>query len=239
MSPRVALSAVLLLAGTGITVAQEPPPPAAPTAPTQTTVVHGRPPDLNGRWLVLFDIAEKAVRRTVASFVEIRTVDGKPEVLEHFVDLPEDMKAALEEHNQTASIWEPTAGDLTALAERWDSLPAADRGVSQVTNDLWEAAAFSDAEREDPVIAESIWVLRQTMGFAPGGQRPATQVNVYGASARDGTGWRGSGVLAQVLAAPFPVPITLKGTFRMRRVEAVPGATGFLARLFDAFKGCR
>jgi hypothetical protein len=65
------------------------------------------------------------------------------------------------------------------------------------------------------------------------------QINVFAANAREGTGWRGNGVVAQVVAAPFPVPITLHGTFRMLRVEATAeGRKGFLARLLDAFKGC-
>jgi hypothetical protein len=247
MSIPVVLAAMLLASGAAEVTAQVAPPAPQPTAPpgaaaltpTQTTVVHGTPPDLTGRWLVLFDLQANAVKRTLPFFIEIRTQDGKPEVVEHLVDLPPELAAELDKHNAAKTKWEPTAADLTLLGERWTDLPKNERGLAQVTNDFWEPSAFDEAEREFPEMKDALWVIRQTYAFTPGGQRPVTQVNAFVGTARDGSGWRGTGAVAQVAAAPFPVPIKFDGTFRMLRIEAPEKPPGLLARLLDAFKGCR
>jgi hypothetical protein len=44
--------------------------------------------------------------------------------------------------------------------------------------------------------------------------------------------------MATVAAAPFPIPISYKGTFRLYRIDAPPAPRGFLSRLFDGFAGC-
>jgi hypothetical protein len=254
MSIHLVLGAVLLVCGAVDARAQAAAPapavqqPAAAPAPattpttlpplTQSTVVHGNPPDLTGRWLVLFDLQVNAVQRTIPSLLDISTKDGKPEIVEHFVDLPKELTTALDQHNSDKTTWEPTGADLSMLAAQWAALPKAERGVVQVTNDIWEPSAFTDAERQQMEIKESLWVMRQTYAFAPGGQRPVNQVNVFAATGREGSGWRGTAVLAQVASAPFPVPITFRGAFRMLRLEATPPATGLLARILDAFKGC-
>lgn len=248
MSIPLVLGAMLLVSGAADVAAQVAPTPpvakpAAPPAaasltPTQTTIVHGAPPDLSGRWLILFDLEVNVVKRTLPFFVEIRKQDGKPEIVERFVNLPPELAAGLEKHNAAKTKWEPAATDLTALAEQWADLPKNERSVTQVTNDVWEPAAFDEAARQSVDVKDALWVIRQTYQFVPGGQRPVTQVNVFAGTAREGSGWRGNGVVAQVAAAPFPVPITFPGTFRMLRLEAPAAPPGLLARLLDAFKGC-
>jgi len=247
MSIPMVLGLMLLASGATEAVAQVTPPAPSATAPpgsasltpTQTTVVHGTPPDLTGRWLILFDLEANAVKRTLPFFIDIRPQDGKPEVVEHLVDLPPRLAAELDQHNVAETKWEPTAADLTLVGEQWTDLPKNERGVAQVTNDVWEPATFDEAERQSTEMKDALWVIRQTYAFTPGGQRPVTQVNVFVGTAREGSGWRGTGALAQVVAAPFPVPIKLDGTFRMLRIEVPEKRPGLLARLLDAFKGCR
>jgi hypothetical protein len=160
--------------------------------------------------------------------------------VEHFAELPAEMAAELEQHNKAQTIWEPTAAELGTIALKWDELAKTNRGVLQVSTDFWEPAAFTEAERKDPAMQGAIWVIREMYVFAPGGQRPSTQVNAFVGTARAGSGWTGTGVVAEVLAAPFPVPITFNGTFRMLKLD--PSAApprGFLQRILDGFSGCR
>jgi hypothetical protein len=247
MSIPIILGAMLLASGATDVVAQvapqapsaKVPPGSVSLTPTQTTVVHGTPPDLTGRWLILFDLEAKAVKSTLPFFVEIRSQDGKPEVVEHLVKLPPQLTAELDKHNAAGTKWEPTAADLTLIGEQWTDLPKNENGVAQVTNDIWEPTALDEAERQSPEMKDALWVIRQTYRFTPGGQRPVTQVSLFVGTTREGSGWRGTGALAQVAAAPFPLPIKLDGTFRMLRVEAPEKRPGLLARLLDAFKGCR
>ena len=247
MSIPVIMAVMVLASGAADVAAEDAPPATAATAPpgaasltpTQTTIVHGTPLDLTGRWLVLFDLEASGVKRTLPSFLEIRSQDGKPEIVEHFVDLPPELAAELEKHNTAKTKWEPAAADLGLLAEQWSDLPKSDRGVAQVSNDIWEPSAFDETEHQVAEVKDALWVIRQTYGFTAGGQRPVTQVNVLVGTTREGNGWRGTGVVAQVAAAPFPVPITLDGTFRMLRLVAPERPPGLLARLLEAFTGCR
>ena len=245
-----AMLLVLVAAVTRAQVAPTPPvaqaPAAAPAPPatqggiTQSTTVHGSPTDLSGRWLVLFDMSTNNVRRTMPFFLDFTTKDGKPQLVEHFVDLPADMAAEVEKHNAEQTPWEPTPAQLATLAVSWDDLPKSDRGIQAITSDIWEPSAFTEQERSDVALKDALWVVRETYAFASGGQRPATQVNVFAGKKQEATGWTGTAVVAQVLAAPFPVPITLNGGFRMLRLD--PNAApprGLLARILDAFSGCR
>lgn len=255
MSIRPLACAMLLVVAVAATRAQmaptppaTQPPTAAPAAPaepvtsgepTQTTTVHGTPVDLSGRWLVLADISANNVRRTLPSFLKITTTDGKPQLVEHFVDLPADMAAELEKHNKEQTLWKPSAAQLAALATGWSELPKSNRGIQAVTTDIWEPSAFSEQERSDPAMQDAVWVVRETYAFAPGGQRPATQINVFAGKKQESGGWTGTAVIGQVLAAPFPVPITLNGSFRMLRLDPDAPRPGLLARILDAFSGCR
>ena len=253
MSIRSLSCAMLLVLAAAVTRAQVVPTPpiaqapaAAPAAPatpgemTQSTTVHGTPMDLSGRWLVLFDMSVNAVRRTMPFFLEFTTKDGKPQLVEHFVNLPPDMAAEVEKHNAEQTPWQPTPAQLGTLAAGWGDLPKSDRAIQSVTSDIWEPSAFTEQERQDVALKDALWVVRETYVFAPGGQRPTTQVNVFAGKKQEPTGWTGTAVVAQVLTAPFPVPITLQGSFRMLRLD--PNAApprGLLARILDAFSGCR
>jgi hypothetical protein len=204
----------------------------------QTTTVHGTLADLQGHWLVLFDMKSNAMHRTIASFVEIQEHGGKLEVTERSVALPAEMTAEIDAASKKAAYWEPTPEQLAELHQDWATLAVAPRGIAQVANEIWGMDAFDDSIRKEEVLTGAMWVLRQTVSFEPGGQRPVTQVNIFGAKTREGGGWRGEAALAQVIAAPFPVPLTLYGTFRMLRMGETPEPRGLLARLAAAFKGC-
>jgi hypothetical protein len=223
-------------------IAQAPAPsaPATPGELTQTTTVHGTPVDLSGQWLVLFEMTTNGVRRTMPFLLDIGPKDGRPEVAERFVDLPPEITTVLEQHNKAQTTWEPTAAELGSLAVAWPELAKADRGVLKVTTDVWEPSALAEAQRGGPEMQGAMWVMREAYEFAPGGQRPSSEVNVFVGTARAGSGWTGNALVAQVIAAPFPLPITLRGTFRMYKLDAATAPPrGLLERILDAFSGCR
>jgi hypothetical protein len=205
--------------------------------PPQTTAVHGTLPDLRGRWLVLFDLQTGEQQRTVPSFVEIDLKAGQVDVVEHFVRLPDEMNAQLDQATEAGTSWKPTPEQLAQIERQWANLSDDERGIVKVANEIWGKDGFDDAIRKESDVAGAVWILRQMYAFAPGGQRPGRQVNVYGAMAPEGDTWRGNVVAAVVTMAPFPIPVTYKGTFRMMRVGA-PTPHGLLVRILDAFKGC-
>jgi hypothetical protein len=247
------LALVAAVAGARAEEPPAPPPAAAPVAPApttpppapqpaktppQTTAVHGTLPDLEGRWLLLFDMVMDPQRRTIPAFIEIDRADGEVRAREHFVELPDAMRAQVEEGNQQATYWQPSPEQIAEIDRQWTDLPDSGRGVAEAANELWGQDAFDDAMKKEPELTGAVWVFRQTYTFAPGGQRPVKHVNVFGAMKPEGSGWRGNAVEASLVTAPFPIPITYKGTFRMIRVDAAPERAGWLARLLAAFRGC-
>jgi hypothetical protein len=220
------------------------PPAAAPAAPKaskippQKTIVHGTVPDLTGKWLILFDLVLGEQRRTVAQLVEIGSKDGKVDVVEYFVNLPDPLPVQIEQEGNAGTYWQPTAEQLATIPTDWATLADANRGVTLVENEIWGQDGFDDTIKKEPDVKDARWVFRQTYAFEPGGQRPVKHVNVFGALTPDGTGWKGNAVAGSLAIAPFPVPITYKGTFRMIRLDAAPEPAGWLARILAMFKGC-
>ena len=121
-TPRFAAAAVAS-AIAAVCLAQTAPPSPAPGAPAaeapqaskvppQKTIVHGSVPDLAGRWLILFDLVLGEQRRTVAQVLEIGSKDGKPDIVESFVNLPDALVAEIDQEGNAARYWQPTAAQL-------------------------------------------------------------------------------------------------------------------------------
>ncbi len=220
--------------------------PAQPTGrpaeapPTFTTEVKGTVPDLTGRWLIVAQVNLPQGTGSgvgVASFWEVAPVDGKPALTLRWVGLPPAQRQALDAANKETRAWEPTVADLQDVRDAWDTLPPEPRGAASVATTISGADAFSEEMRGDAAMKDSLFIVQQLVSFHPGPQRPMRDVLVYGAKERLPDGFRGNYASATVAAAPFPIPISFAGTFRMYRLESVP-ARGLLARLLGVFAGC-
>lgn len=210
--------------------------PAPAASPEQTTTVRGTPPDLAGRWLVLawLDLPGGATR-TNATFWEIRSREGRPEVVVRFVGLPAAEQAALAAANQGKAPWYPTADDVARVAALWATLPAREAHPLTVETVLSASDAFDEALRADPQTSDARWVVQQTETPDPANARTSRQGHIYAAKEVLGEGWKGAYTTVVVAAAPFPLPITFKGSFQLYRLDARPGV---LARLLDTLRGC-
>jgi len=218
-------------AQTSTTLVSRPPP-------AQDTVVHGTPPGLAGRWLALGWLGLQGDNSiTVPAFWDIAVHDGKPQLRQRFVALPAPLKAALEEASAAGRRWEPSAADLATITAGWDRLvPDSDARVARVEHEIATPDGFDDSLKAEPRTREATWVVRQRVDMDPSGAPVIRQVNVYAAlSAADG-GWSGNFDAATIAAAPFPIPILAKGSFRLYPIK--PAARGWLARVFDLFRGC-
>jgi hypothetical protein len=209
----------------------------AETPPEQTTAVHGTVPDLTGHWLVLSYIAVGNNVRTVAALWDVTASDGTPHVEVRFVALPEALQASLDQANDANARWEPSEQQLQDLRNAWATLAPETRGAAKVETMIDGRDAFDDVLKKDETVKDSQFAIRQMISYLPGAQRPIKDVLVYGVTDQLPDGYGGKYVSASIAAAPFPVPITFKGTFRMHRLESVQ-ARGLLARLLDMFSGC-
>jgi hypothetical protein len=195
----------------------------------QETKVVGTAPDLSGRWLLIATLGGGGGRRATTSVWDVTTDAGGLHIRERYVTLP----FVQAEHGTV----DPTAQDLQAIAESWETLAPAERGFAQVRHEIMGPDGLDDSARLDPLAAGAVWIVRQSYAFAPGASRPSAEHRVFAADARDGDGWTGKYADAIIAMVPLPVPITLQGTFRLIRIPSpVPS---FWARIADVFRGCR
>jgi hypothetical protein len=215
------------------------PAPGAAVAAVQETKVLGTPPDLAGRWLSLGWLEFSDGRAVSAPmFWEITVHDGKPVLTHRFVSLPPALKTAVDKANADGKPWEPTPDDLDQLRAGWESLQPTDMHVAKLTNEISGRDGFDDNVKAEERSKDSIWLVRQRMDFDAKAAPTIRQVMLYSALApRDGD-YTGNLDIATVAAAPFPVPLSYKGTFRLYHLGEPPAPRGFLGHLLDAFKGC-
>jgi hypothetical protein len=211
---------------------------AAP--PEETTQVTGTVPDLVGRWLIVarVEIAPGSdLGTTTTSTWTVTGSAAKPEVTLREVDLPPALQTSLERANTARVRWEPSTRELADLRAAWDGLAVAERGFGHVETKITGSDAFDTVMRNEERMRGARFIVQQVVDYRPGEGRPIKDVFIYGALEQTPDGWTGNYMSASVAPTPVPIPITLNGTFRAYRLEAVAGQ-GLLARLLDMFSGC-
>lgn len=212
-----------------------------PAAPKEHTTVRGTPPvELVGRWMVVARIEVPGPRyRSTAALWEIKQEGGQLALTDRFAELPAAQYAALAAANQAEQPWRPTPDDVVAVAGAWDGLTLVDPRIAQIDNEIVARDGFDDSFKGEPKTKDAVWVVRQAETFDPSAAPVVKQINVYGALAPKDGGWEGTYAGATLAAAPFPIPITLNGTFEAYRLGGgAVTSRGFLARLLDLFSGC-
>jgi hypothetical protein len=194
----------------------------------QQTIVTGTAPPLEGRWLLLIHLGSGAAHELATLWDVTRGGTGL-EVVERFVVLPDAQRTAAERGR-----WKPSQEDLRAIAQAWDKLPPAKRGVSRVRTEIFGADGFTAEVKGDPIADGARWVVRQTYAFAPGMPRPASQVTIFAATSVEEGVARGRYLSVTVAAVPVPIPIRLEGTFELIPLPSPP----WWVRLLDVFRGC-
>jgi hypothetical protein len=215
---------------------EEPAPPPS-TAPVQETLISGTPPDLGGRWLSVAWIEKPSgTSASLPALWEITAQDGKPVLTHRFVSLPSAQNDALNQANAAGQPWKPSPADLAQIRAAWNDLPAADAHVARVTNEIAARDGFDDDLKSEARTKDAMWVMRQRQDFDASGAPVVRQVAVYSILTPSDGDFTGNFDSMTLAAAPFPLPIPFKGTFRLYRLDAPD--RGFLSRLFDVFSGC-
>jgi len=223
--------------------AQQAPASPAPTGgvPGQTvqeTTIEGTVPDLTGRWLAVGWLELAGGRQTtIPMFWEVTTKDGKPFLSQRFADLPPAVKTIVDTNNADGQLWRPSGDDLNRIASDWNNMPVLDSHVAHAKTIVTGNDAFDDTIKKEPRSKDSKWVVRQHWDFDGRAGPLNRQVMVYSVMDGNGSDYTGNLDSAMVASAPFPIPISFKGTFRLYRLSEAP-SRGFLARFFDMFSGC-
>lgn len=211
----------------------------APLPPTEfQTVVKGTVPDLTGRWIAVAWLEVPGGGTRTATFIlEVESAAGKPRVTMPFAHLPAEQEGAMQRASEASERWEPSPADIAAISNGWSRLPPMERHTAKLDSYLTGRDAFDDTFTADPRTRDAQWVLQQTETFDASAAPAVRQVHVFSVlEARDG-GYRGNYTTTLLAAAPFPIPITLQGTFQL--IKLAPEHRGVLTRLGDLFSGCR
>ena len=244
LRPLAGVLLLVLAAAHQVSRADDQPAPPASTGPVEETRVTGTPPDLIGHWLGMVWIEKPD--KTVVSFPvawDISVRDGKTAVTHRLVTLPGPLKDAVDKANAAGTSWQPSPDDLEQIRAAWDSLPNEEAHIAHVTNELIGRDGFDDSLKSEARTKDATWVIRQRKDFDASGAPVLREVAIYSALAKDDGGYTGNYDSATVAAAPFPIPITFKGSFQMYPLGGTEPAggtarRGFLSRLFDVFAGC-
>jgi hypothetical protein len=170
----------------------------------------------------------------IVRLLEVRDGADHLEVLLGPTQLPQEMQAAMT-GAPAGSPWVPSASDLRTLDRQWDALRAADPArAATVENQLLAAGEYPPEMTSDPRFRDTALAIVTRETF-PGGQIAKT-VSIW--SVRDAASAPPAGPFGvlSIASAPFPIPISLKGTYRGYRVDA--GGGGLLARVLGLFSGC-
>jgi hypothetical protein len=208
--------------------------PAQAPAPTSTTVPEEKgppkqepisggtlPDDLLGRWLVVNWIAIKDDdhAETAATLWECTREDAQIVFREAFIELPPDISKDLNETNAGDNAWRPKPEALAEIGRMWDKLPARDPQLATQRNEIYGRDGFDRDFKVDSQMENAIFAVRQLGIFRRSAAPSVKIINVYAATeARDG-GYAGASTIATIAAAPFPIPISIKGKFQMYRVS--------------------
>jgi hypothetical protein len=221
-------------AGTPTTV------PAPPIVAEQKTVVEGTVPDLVGRWLALAQLdlpgGEGKTRAAPALWEVSRPDDGQLVLTVRFAGLPPAQQKVMDEANAAERAWTPSAADLDAVGAGWATLPAQEGRVRQIETTITARDAFGDMIRNEPRARDALWVVQQRYDFDASAAPTIRQVFVYAVLDETGGTPTGNYTTTVLAAAPFPIPITIHGTFQLHRLPDAP--RGLLGRLRGLFSGC-
>lgn len=213
--------------------------PAAAAATQFTTKVQGTVPDLTGRWLAVGNVTipNSTDNAPVAQGWDITTVDGKPHLVLRWGGQPQAMKESYDAAGSQKMVWQPTPEMLQAMRDGWDTLAQDYPPVATVETTISGPDDPSEIAKADANMKDALFVVTQTVTFAPGPNRPTKDVMVYGAKERAGDGYKGNFAIVTIAAAPFPIPISFNGSFQLYRLGDAPKPS-LWQRILGMFAGC-
>ena len=209
--------------------------PDASGQPTEGTAVEGDvPADLVGRWLVVEqNRLQGGMVHPFARLWEIRQGPDHLELVLRRVRLPEALSTKLVAAGRANRPWIPADGDLRALAERWDDLPASAAGVQRIDHRLVGHGAHPP-DFPGETGGSSLVIVTEERFSEP--QTVKTSHAVYTVRELAPAHLAGTFVSDSTAETPAPASITLKGDFQAYRVPLVPPRSR-LHRLLDTLLG--
>jgi hypothetical protein len=139
------------------------------------------------------------------------------------VDLPKAVQDEIDAANKANKPWDPSDKDLALLKSSWKSLtPRAKSEYSKIEWKVLENKYLEGGMLQDDRTKDAKFVISgdATLVASPG--QANRNIIIYGANKVSDRVIEGGHVRAIMTAAPFPIPIDMKGTFKMFRLTDMP-----------------
>lgn len=215
-----------------------------PAAVEQRSEVSGEiPAEFVGRWVGFASVKlPSGLQRHFGRMWEV-TEAAKDSPDEYhlqlmFGSLPEGVERRMGEASKDGTAWEATPEDLHEIEEHWASLSTSPRGnYAGVEAKLIEAKEYPEEFERDAITKGSQYAFSFNETFAR--QAVTRTYTVYAIRNREPDRLTGTFITSSTAAAPFPIPITLKGEFAAYRVGGAPAPRDKEQSWFQGlFSGC-
>ena len=139
------------------------------------------------------------------------------------VNLPPSVEKAFQAANDASVEWVPTEQDLKTMKADWKNLKPSNRDdFSRINWKVTTASEFDDQLKGDPTLTEAKFAIVSNQEMIPKPTQPKSNILVYGVQNLTPDRMSGKHVRAMMAAAPFPIPIELKGRYTMYRIDDLP-----------------
>ena len=139
------------------------------------------------------------------------------------IEFPKTIQDSLEKAQKAEKPWEPSAKELALLKSSWGRLKPSKRDeYSKIEWKVLAADKFDEGLQMDPATKDAKFAITSDQQMIPKPNVPNKLILVFGAREIGGDLIEGGHVRAMMAAAPFPIPIEMKGSFKMYQVAKLP-----------------
>ena len=216
---------------------------AAPAVADQRSEVSGEiPAEFLGHWVGFASVKlPSGLERHFARMWELTEApEGHPDeyhVQLMFGHLPEGVARRMAEASKDGTPWEATPEDLHEIEQQWARLKTTPGGnYAEVEAKLTEAKEYPEDFERDAITKGSQYAFSFNEIFAR--QAVTRTYTIYAIRNREPDRLTGTFITSSTAAAPFPIPITLKGEFAAYRVGGAPAPKKEESWFQGLFSGC-
>jgi len=151
--------------------------------------------------------------------------DLHDEITVHLLDveIPKSIQDAIDKANKAEQIWDPSEKDLALLKSSWKTLkPRAKSEYSRIQWKVVQDKYLDSGMLQDDKTKNAKFVISGDASLIAGPGQANRNIIIYGAEQVSERLIEGGHVRAIMTASPFPLPIDMKGSFKMYRLTNPP-----------------
>ena len=143
------------------------------------------------------------------------------------VAFPKGIQDAIDKAQKAEKPWVPTDKDLAILKSSWSTLKPSGRDeYSKIDWKITSSEKYDDNLKLDPTTKDAKFTITGNQEMIPKPNVPKTNIIVFGVEEMKPDSLSGKHTRAMMASIPFPLPIEMKGGFKMYKVVELPRAGG-------------